>query len=57
MEIPANNNPIKVNENTFLKMKRDGSLWLAKFENHSGLNAMTLTKEELKEILSYYECN
>lgn len=52
-----NNNPIKINEHTFLKMKSNGSLWLAKFESHTGLQAMTLTKEELTELLSYYECN
>lgn len=48
-----NNDPIKIAEHTHLKVRKDGSIWLAKFENHSGLQAMTLTKEELTEILKH----
>lgn len=50
-----NNDPIKIAEHTHLKVRKDGSIWLAKFENHSGLQAMTLTKEELTEILKHKE--
>ena len=49
-------NPIKINEVTTIRQREDGGLFLAKFAE-GGLHHITLTNEELQEILSYYECD
>jgi len=45
---------ININEHLHFKMTDSGGAFIAKFQL-SGLNAVTLSKDELKEILSYYE--